>query len=98
MEEADAMDTLPCSAGHTACYISPYDFLDIWRHPPELNEVRSIMVCRAPLRCGGNLDLTRQTNGRGRRVAELAEGPQMALDRFADVPFCLLKSLACRDA
>ena len=22
--EADALDTLPCSAGHTACYVSPY--------------------------------------------------------------------------
>ncbi len=24
LEEADAVDTLPCSAGHTACYVSPY--------------------------------------------------------------------------
>ena len=24
LDEPDAMDTLPCSAGHTACYISPY--------------------------------------------------------------------------
>jgi len=24
LEERDALDTLPCSAGHTACYISPY--------------------------------------------------------------------------
>ena len=24
LAEADAMDTIPCSAGHTACYISPY--------------------------------------------------------------------------
>lgn len=24
MAEADAFDTLPCSAGHTACYVSPY--------------------------------------------------------------------------
>jgi len=24
LAEADALDTLPCSAGHTACYISPY--------------------------------------------------------------------------
>jgi radical SAM protein with 4Fe4S-binding SPASM domain len=63
MAEADAMDTLPCSAGHSACYISPYGdlypcvqfplpsgnvrrskFLDIWRHSPELNEVRSITI------------------------------------------------------
>jgi radical SAM protein with 4Fe4S-binding SPASM domain len=63
LAEADAMDTLPCSAGHSACYISPYGdlypcvqfplpsgnvrrsrFLDIWRHSPELNEVRSITI------------------------------------------------------
>jgi radical SAM protein with 4Fe4S-binding SPASM domain len=56
-----ALDDLPCSAGHTACYVSPYGdvypcvqfplpsgnvrqtrFLDIWRHSPQLNEVRSI--------------------------------------------------------
>jgi radical SAM protein with 4Fe4S-binding SPASM domain len=24
LAEADAIDTLPCSAGHTACYVSPY--------------------------------------------------------------------------
>lgn len=55
------LETLPCSAGHTACYISPYgdvypcvqfplpcgnirrtSFLDIWRHSPQLKEVRSI--------------------------------------------------------
>jgi AdoMet-dependent heme synthase len=24
LEEAEAIDTLPCSAGHTACYVSPY--------------------------------------------------------------------------
>jgi len=24
MEEGEALDTVPCSAGHTACYISPY--------------------------------------------------------------------------
>jgi radical SAM protein with 4Fe4S-binding SPASM domain len=24
LPEADAMETLPCSAGHTACYVSPY--------------------------------------------------------------------------
>jgi AdoMet-dependent heme synthase len=57
----DDLDGLPCSAGHTACYVSPYGdvypcvqfplpcgnvrrarFLDIWRHSPELKEVRSI--------------------------------------------------------
>jgi len=56
-----ALDGLPCSAGHTACYISPYGdvypcvqfplptgnlrkqkFIDIWRHSPQMNEVRSI--------------------------------------------------------
>src|SRR6266568_8347739 len=59
----DALDSYPCSAGHTACYISPYGdlypcvqfplpsgnvrrqkFLDIWRHSPQLNEVRSITL------------------------------------------------------
>jgi radical SAM protein with 4Fe4S-binding SPASM domain len=63
MAEADALEMLPCTAGHTACYISPYGdvypcvqfpmpsgnvrrskFLDIWRHSPELNEVRSITI------------------------------------------------------
>jgi AdoMet-dependent heme synthase len=57
----DIMEGFPCSAGHTACYITPYGdvfpcvqfplasgnvrrqkFLDIWRHSPQLNEVRSI--------------------------------------------------------
>jgi len=57
----EVLDSLPCSAGHTACYVSPYGdvypcvqfplpsgnvrsnkFLDIWRHSPQLNEVRSI--------------------------------------------------------
>ena len=59
----DDLDSLPCSAGHTACYISPYGdvypcvqfplpsgnvrrtkFIDIWRHSPQLNEVRSIRL------------------------------------------------------
>lgn len=59
----EAYKTLPCSAGHTACYISPYGdvfpcvqfpfkvgnvreqpFIDIWKHSPELNEVRAIRV------------------------------------------------------
>ena len=63
LAEADAMDTLPCSAGHTACYVSPYGdvypcvqfplptgnvrttrFIDIWKHSPQMNEVRSITV------------------------------------------------------
>ena len=57
----DIMEGFPCSAGHTACYISPYGdvfpcvqfplpsgnvrrqkFLDIWRHSPQLQDVRSI--------------------------------------------------------
>jgi len=57
----DELDALPCSAGHSSCYVSPYGdvypciqfplpsgnvrrqtFLDIWRHSPELGEVRSI--------------------------------------------------------
>ena len=63
----DIMDGFPCSAGHTACYISPYGdvfpcvqfplpsgnlrrqkFLDIWRHSPQLNEVRSIRARDLP--------------------------------------------------
>lgn len=64
---ADAMETLPCSAGHTACYVSPYGdvypcvqfplptgnvrttkFLDIWKHSPQMNEVRSITLGDLP--------------------------------------------------
>jgi AdoMet-dependent heme synthase len=63
----EIMDGFPCSAGHTACYISPYGdvfpcvqfplpsgnvrrqkFLDIWRHSPELAEVRSIRARDLP--------------------------------------------------
>ena len=63
----DALDSFPCSAGHTACYISPYGdvfpcvqfplpsgnvrrqkFLDIWRHSPQLEEVRSIRARDLP--------------------------------------------------
>jgi radical SAM protein with 4Fe4S-binding SPASM domain len=59
----EVLDSLPCSAGHTACYVSPYGdvypcvqfplpsgnvrndkFLDIWRHSPQLKEVRSITL------------------------------------------------------
>ncbi len=59
----EAYKTLPCSAGHTACYVSPYGdvfpcvqfpykvgnvreqaFIDIWKHSPQLNEVRAIRV------------------------------------------------------
>ncbi len=65
--DEDALDSLPCSAGHTACYISPYGdvypcvqfplpcgnvrrskFADIWRHSPQLNEVRSITLRDMP--------------------------------------------------
>jgi radical SAM protein with 4Fe4S-binding SPASM domain len=68
MAEEDAMDTLPCSAGHTACYVSPYGdvypcvqfplptgnvrttrFLDIWKHSPQMNEVRSITMSDLPV-------------------------------------------------
>lgn len=63
LDEKDAFESLPCSAGHTACYVSPYGdvypcvqfplpsgnvrrqkFVDIWRHSPQLNEVRSITM------------------------------------------------------
>ncbi|HWX38037.1 MAG TPA: radical SAM protein [Candidatus Sulfotelmatobacter sp.] len=63
----DDLNSLPCSAGHTACYVSPYGdvypcvqfplpsgnvrrtkFLDIWRHSPQLNEVRSIRLRDMP--------------------------------------------------
>jgi radical SAM protein with 4Fe4S-binding SPASM domain len=64
----DAMETLPCSAGHTFCYVSPYGdvypcvqfplptgnvrttpFLDIWKHSPQMNEVRSITMNDLPV-------------------------------------------------
>ena len=63
LAQEDAHETLPCSAGHTACYVSPYGdvypcvqfplptgnvrkqkFIDIWRHSPQLQEVRSISM------------------------------------------------------
>jgi radical SAM protein with 4Fe4S-binding SPASM domain len=59
----DELEGYSCSAGHTACYISPYGdvfpcvqfplptgnvrkqkFADIWRHSPQMQEVRSIRV------------------------------------------------------
>ncbi|MBZ5643614.1 MAG: radical SAM protein [Acidobacteriia bacterium] len=65
--DADALDCLPCSAGHTACYVSPYGdvypcvqfplpsgnvrctkFAEIWRHSPQLNDVRSITLRDMP--------------------------------------------------
>jgi radical SAM protein with 4Fe4S-binding SPASM domain len=64
----DVLDGLPCSAGHTACYISPYGdvypcvqfplptgnvrkqkFLEIWRHSPQMKEVRSIHARDLPV-------------------------------------------------
>jgi AdoMet-dependent heme synthase len=70
LSESEQSD-LPCSAGHTACYISPYGdvypcvqfplptgnvrrqkFLDIWKHSPELAEVRSIRLGNLPV-CSG---------------------------------------------
>jgi radical SAM protein with 4Fe4S-binding SPASM domain len=68
LDEEDAMNTLPCSAGHTACYVSPYGdvypcvqfplptgnvrttkFIDIWKHSPQMNEVRSITMADLPV-------------------------------------------------
>jgi radical SAM protein with 4Fe4S-binding SPASM domain len=65
--DEDALNSLPCSAGHTACYVSPYGdvypcvqfplpsgnvrrtkFVDIWRHSPQLKEVRSIRLRDMP--------------------------------------------------
>jgi len=64
----DERNALPCSAGHSSCYVSPYgdvypcvqfplpsgnvrrqNFLDIWRHSPELREVRSIRARDLPV-------------------------------------------------
>jgi radical SAM protein with 4Fe4S-binding SPASM domain len=64
----DVMEGVPCSAGHTAAYITPYGdvfpcvqfplptgnlrqqrFLDIWKHSPELNDVRSIRAKDLPV-------------------------------------------------
>ena len=64
----DERNALPCSAGHSSCYVSPYgdvypciqfplpsgnvrrqNFLDIWRHSPELAEVRSIRAGDLPV-------------------------------------------------
>ncbi len=68
LDEEDAMNMLPCSAGHTACYVSPYGdvypcvqfplptgnvratrFIDIWKHSPQMNEVRSITMADLPV-------------------------------------------------
>jgi radical SAM protein with 4Fe4S-binding SPASM domain len=64
----DDRDAIPCSAGHSACYISPFGdvypcvqfplpsgnirtqrFIDIWRHSPQLAEVRSIRARDLPV-------------------------------------------------
>jgi radical SAM protein with 4Fe4S-binding SPASM domain len=64
----DDLDAIPCSAGHSACYISPFGdvypcvqfplpsgnirtqrFIDIWRHSPQLAEVRSIRARDLPV-------------------------------------------------
>lgn len=64
----DVMEGVPCSAGHTAAYITPYGdvfpcvqfplptgnlrqqrFLEIWKHSPELNDVRSIRAKDLPV-------------------------------------------------
>jgi AdoMet-dependent heme synthase len=62
-DDPEALDAAPCSAGHIACYITPYGdvypcvqfplpsgnlrtqrFDNVWRHSPQLNEVRSIRI------------------------------------------------------
>lgn len=64
----DERNALPCSAGNSSCYVSPYgdvfpcvqfplpsgnvrrqNFLDIWRHSPQLHEVRSIRTRDLPV-------------------------------------------------
>jgi AdoMet-dependent heme synthase len=68
LAQEDAMETLPCSASHTFCYVSPYGdvypcvqfplptgnvratkFIDIWRHSPQMNDVRSITMNDLPV-------------------------------------------------
>lgn len=63
MDAEDAFASIPCSAGHTSVYISPYGdvypcvqfplptgnvrtqrFIDIWKHSPQMEEVRSISL------------------------------------------------------
>ncbi len=67
----ETLDQIPCSAGHSSCYISPYGdvypcvqfplpsgnvrqqkFIDIWKHSPQLEEVRSIRTRNLPV-CSG---------------------------------------------
>jgi len=64
----DTLERIPCGAGHTLAYISPYGdvypcvqfpmpsgnvrrqkFIDIWRHSPQLNDLRSIRVKDLPV-------------------------------------------------
>jgi radical SAM protein with 4Fe4S-binding SPASM domain len=64
----EELNSFPCSAGHSACYISPYGdfypcvqfplpcgnvrqqgFGHIWRHSPQLAEVRSVKVRDLPV-------------------------------------------------
>jgi AdoMet-dependent heme synthase len=66
--DEDVLDGMPCSAGHSACYISPYGdvypcvqfplpsgnirsqrFIDIWRHSPQLEELRTIRARDLPV-------------------------------------------------
>jgi AdoMet-dependent heme synthase len=66
--DEDVLDSTPCSAAHTACYVSPYGdvypcvqfplptgnvrktpFVEIWRHSPQMNEVRSIRLRDLPV-------------------------------------------------
>ena len=66
--DEDALNGLPCGAGHTSCYVSPYGdvypcvqfplpagnvrkrkFIDIWRHSPQMNDVRSIRARDLPV-------------------------------------------------
>jgi radical SAM protein with 4Fe4S-binding SPASM domain len=61
--DPEMLDAAPCSAGHIACYITPYGdvypcvqfplpsgnlrqerFEHVWRHSPQLNEVRTIRI------------------------------------------------------
>jgi radical SAM protein with 4Fe4S-binding SPASM domain len=79
-DEKDAFDRVPCSAGHSSCYISPYGdvypcvqfplpsgnvretkFIDIWRHSPQLEEVRSITLgdLQGCSSCGNQQSCTR---------------------------------------
>ncbi len=65
--DEEMLDARPCSAGHTACYISPYGdvypcvqfplptgnvrrqrFDEIWKHSPQLTDVRNIRMRDLP--------------------------------------------------